>query len=99
MHRMGSGEPILFVDARPDFEWENSAVKLPGAIRVPPGEVTRHLDEIAEWAPIVTYCSLSDQEYSFDVAADLKQNRRRLARPLRGGLEAWQQAGQPVVPK
>jgi rhodanese-related sulfurtransferase len=51
------GAPVTFVDARNPTAWGESAVKLPGAIRVPADEVDRQLDEIPRDGTIITYCT------------------------------------------
>lgn len=55
--RLDRGEPLLFIDTRNPEAWGKSAVKLPGAIRVPAAEIESHLDEIASDRAIVTYCT------------------------------------------
>ena len=55
--RFDRGEPIIFVDTRNPQAWEESDVKLPGAIRVPAGDVKSHLREIPRGRTLVTYCT------------------------------------------
>jgi rhodanese-related sulfurtransferase len=61
MRRMDRGEAVVFVDTRNPEAWGQSNEKLPGAIRIPAGEVERRLNEIPKsgagerW--IVTYCT------------------------------------------
>ena len=55
--RMDRGEPIAFVDARNPQAWAESKKKLPGAIRVPAGEVEAHLAEIPRDRAVVAYCT------------------------------------------
>ena len=58
--RLDAGEPVVFIDARSAKEWDASDVKIPGALRVPPGEVEQHLAElgaVARNATIATYCT------------------------------------------
>jgi rhodanese-related sulfurtransferase len=61
MRRMDRGEAVIFVDTRNPQAWSESNEKLPGAIRIPAGEVERHLNEIPKSGPkdrwIVTYCT------------------------------------------
>jgi rhodanese-related sulfurtransferase len=51
------GEPVVFIDTRNPKAWATSAVKLPGALRIPAEEVERHLSAIPHGRPIVTYCT------------------------------------------
>ena len=58
---MDRGEAVVFVDTRNPQAWGQSNEKLPGAIRIPVGEVERHQSEIPKSFPgerwIVTYCT------------------------------------------
>lgn len=55
--RMERGEPFAFVDTRNPQAWGESDVKLPGAIRVPAGELEQHLSEIPRDRAVITYCT------------------------------------------
>ena len=55
--RLNRGEPFAFVDTRNPQAWAESDQKLPGAIRVPAGEVDQHLEEIPHDRVIITYCT------------------------------------------
>jgi len=55
--RMDRGEPVLFLDTRNPTAWNESNVKLPGALRVPADEVEQHLKEIPQGRAIITYCT------------------------------------------
>jgi len=61
MRWMDRGKAVVFVDTRNPQAWGESNEKLPGAIRIPAGEVEQHLNEIPKsvagerW--IVTYCT------------------------------------------
>jgi rhodanese-related sulfurtransferase len=61
MRWMDRGETVVFIDTRNPQAWRESNEKLPGAIRVPAGEVEQHLSEIPKSGPgkrwIVTYCT------------------------------------------
>ena len=51
------GDRVVFVDARNPLAWGSSAVKLPGAIRVPIDEVDEHLSEVPRGSTAITYCT------------------------------------------
>jgi rhodanese-related sulfurtransferase len=55
--QMERGEPVVFLDTRNPKAWAASAVKLPGALRVPADEVERQLSAIPHGRPLVTYCT------------------------------------------
>jgi rhodanese-related sulfurtransferase len=55
--RMDAHEAITIVDARSEDAWNNSDVEMPGAIRVPPENVEKHLSDIPRDRMVVTYCT------------------------------------------
>jgi rhodanese-related sulfurtransferase len=55
--RMDSGEQIYPLDTRSPDAWSKADTRLPGAIRVPPDEVEKHLADIPRDRTIVTYCT------------------------------------------
>jgi rhodanese-related sulfurtransferase len=55
--KLDTREAMTILDARSPEAWRESDVQLPGAIRIPPDEVDRHLAEIPRDRPIVTYCT------------------------------------------
>lgn len=55
--RLDAHEPVVVIDARALDAWNRSDVQLPGAIRVPPDEVDRHLSEIPRGTLVVPYCT------------------------------------------
>lgn len=55
--RMAAGEQFLFIDTRNPQAWGEADSMLPGALRIPGGEVEQHLGEIPRGKPIVTYCT------------------------------------------
>lgn len=54
--RMDSGERLVILDNRAQEAWETSDVQIPGSRRVPPDELDKHLQEIAQ-GTVVTYCT------------------------------------------
>lgn len=55
--RMGRGEQFTFVDTRNPQAWGEADTKLPGAVRVPAGELGQHLSEIPRDRAVITYCT------------------------------------------
>ena len=55
--RIDRGEQFAFVDTRNPQAWGAAETKLPGAIRVPAGELEQHLDEIPRDRAVITYCT------------------------------------------
>jgi len=54
---MAAGEPLFFIDARSAAAWDAATTKVPGALRVPPGDVEPHLAEIPRDRRIIIYCT------------------------------------------
>jgi rhodanese-related sulfurtransferase len=50
---MDSGQPVLFIDTRSPQAWNESDIKLPGALRIH----YRELDELPHDRLIITYCT------------------------------------------
>lgn len=55
--RVDRGDPLVIIDSRNNKEWDESPMKIPGAIRVPADEVDRLWREIPADRPIITYCT------------------------------------------
>ena len=55
--RINAGEDVLLIDTRNPDAWRTSAIKAPGALRVPVDEFEKHLAEIPNNRSIVTYCT------------------------------------------
>lgn len=91
--RIERGEPILFVDARNEQEWNESDVKLPGAVRAEPAHVKDHLAEIPRGRSIVAYCCCPHEESAAKAAQELIQAGYGDVHVLHGGLDAWKRAG------
>jgi rhodanese-related sulfurtransferase len=88
------GEGALWVDARPDHEFE--ANHIPGAVPLNEDRWNELLPQfLAQWSPekkIVVYCSAASCNLAEDVARRLR-NEAKLPndiRVLQGGWEEWQ---------
>jgi rhodanese-related sulfurtransferase len=55
--RLDAHEVVAILDTRAEDAWHESDVQIPGAMRVPPDEVTRHLSELPRDRLVVTYCT------------------------------------------
>jgi len=55
--RRDRGERVTLLDSRSPPAWQGSARRLPGAIRVPPGEVDQHVTRLPRGQTIVAYCT------------------------------------------
>ena len=91
--RLRDGQ-VLVLDVRPEAEY--AAGHIPGAISLPHDQVAARLAELPEGADIVAYCRGRYCVFAPD-AVRLLRARGFSARPLRGGLPDWRQAGLPVA--
>jgi rhodanese-related sulfurtransferase len=55
--RLEREEPILFIDSRNPKAWEESELKLPGAIRIPAAEVAKHASKLPHDRTLIPYCT------------------------------------------
>ena len=97
--RIDRGEPLAFIDARNPEAWSEANTKLPGALRVPAGELDEHIHEIPRDRAVITYCTCPNEGSSAGVAQKLAEKGWKNVHPLYGGFDAWQRAGYPVDPK
>jgi len=97
--RVLAGEPIVFVDARNSKAWESSDRKIPGALRVPAGDVESHLEEIDSGSTVIAYCTCPSEQSSLEVAKSLMEKGYSRVFALRGGFDAWVAAGYPIETK
>ena len=96
--RVLAGEPVVFLDARNPKAWSASDRKIPGALRVTADDVRSHMDDIADDATVIAYCTCPNEESSTRVAQTLTDNGYR-AFALRGGFDAWVGAEYPLEEK
>ena len=55
--RMDAGENVTILDVRNPQAWEQSATKIPGAIRVPIDHWEENLPRILKEGTVVAYCT------------------------------------------
>ena len=83
----------LIIDVRLKYPYEHSAIRLPGAVRVPPAAVDAAA--LPRDRDIVAYDSDPDELVSSRVAAELIRRGFRAA-ALKGGIADWIGASYPV---
>lgn len=82
----------VILDVREDDEWEAGHVD--GSTHVPLSELPARAGDIPAADPLVVVCRVGGR--SAQVTAWLRQQGREAVN-LSGGLEAWQDAGRPLV--
>jgi rhodanese-related sulfurtransferase len=96
--KLEKGEKITIIDVR-GGDYDASPSKIRGAIRIPPAQLQARLSEIPRDNEIVTYCACSTDGGALKAAEVLLANGFKQVRALRGGWNAWMQAGGPIEPK
>jgi rhodanese-related sulfurtransferase len=87
--------PVV-LDVRLKYPYEHSTLTLPGAVRMPPGQLDR--SRLPQNRDIVTYDSDPDELVAEQVSNELiKLGYRAFA--LAGGISAWVAAKFPTDPK
>ena len=93
--RLDSGAPPVIVDARLKYPYEHSTVRIPGALRLRPGEAPPALPRDRE---VVVYDSDPNELASSHVAAELIRQGYRVS-TLKGGIVEWLTANLPTETK
>jgi membrane protein DedA with SNARE-associated domain/rhodanese-related sulfurtransferase len=93
--RAGLDRPFI-VDLRHPLDVMTDPLVLPGALRVGPDELKQRKEMIPTDRDIVLYCTCPSEETSAKVALELRKMGVKRVRPLRGGLQAWKDAGYPL---
>ncbi len=89
--------PPFIVDLRHPLDYLPDPRVLPGAVRVSPAELTAHQHLIPRDRDVILYCTCPSEETSAKTALQLHKFGINRVRPLRGGFEAWRDAGYPLV--
>lgn len=84
-HRISAAEPVYLLDVREP--WEFALCAIPGAVNIPLGEITEHLDSIPRDRPVVCICHHGVR--SQHVASYLIHHGHPSVENLIGGVEAW----------
>ena len=90
------GAAPVIVDVRSTTAQTLEARRIPGALHVPVQDAARHLSELPRDRDIIVYCTCPNEASAAKVARLLMNNGFQRVRPLKGGLEAWIDAGYTV---
>jgi membrane protein DedA with SNARE-associated domain/rhodanese-related sulfurtransferase len=93
--REGLDRPFI-IDLRHPLDVLTDPLVLPGALRIGPDELKQRREIIPLDRDIVLYCTCPSEETSAKVALELRRMGIKRVRPLRGGLQAWRDAGYPL---
>jgi rhodanese-related sulfurtransferase len=95
---LARGEAVTIIDVR-GKDYDSSATKIRGAIRIAPAEMAARWNEVPRGRTVVTYCACATDGGAVNAARVLSQNGFSDVRALKGGWNAWNDAGGPVEPK
>jgi rhodanese-related sulfurtransferase len=96
--KLAKGEKVVIIDVR-GSDYDSSDAKIKGAIRIVPAELEAHLKELPRNKEIVTYCACSTDGGAMKARQTLLDNGFKNVHALKGGWNAWVQAGGPTEPK
>jgi rhodanese-related sulfurtransferase len=96
--RLAKKEPVVIIDVR-GSDYDSSEAKIKGAIRIVPAELEAHLKDLPRDKEIVTYCACATDGGAIKARQTLLENGFKNVRALKGGWNAWKQAGGAVEPK
>jgi rhodanese-related sulfurtransferase len=93
--RLAGDSPPVVLDVRPAEEYV--AGHIPGAVSVPPDELTGRLKGLSGAGDVVAYCRGPFCVYADDAVRALHRRRGVKARRLEDGFPEWRRAGLPVA--
>lgn len=97
--KLARGEKLIIIDVRgADYDSSDSMIK--GAVRIPPAELGARLGEIPRDREVIFYCACSTDGGSLKARETLLAHGGfKSVRALKGGWNAWNQAGGAVEKK
>jgi rhodanese-related sulfurtransferase len=91
-HAAVSGDSALLLDVREPWEWRE--MRIPGALLIPLVELPGRLDELPA-GDLYVHCRVGHR--SLRAVEYLRAAGRPRAASVAGGIDAWAEAGLPVV--
>jgi membrane protein DedA with SNARE-associated domain/rhodanese-related sulfurtransferase len=91
----GGGAPLI-VDVRSSTATTLELRRIPGALHFAVAEAEQHLSGLPRDRDIILYCNCPNEASAAKVARLLMNHGFERVRPLRGGLDAWIEAGYSV---
>ena len=87
--RLDAGESVTVVDVREPHETAGGVI--PGAVRIPLGQIEADWEQLKDADEVVVYCALGAR--SLQAAAFLRTQGVFNATSMEGGIFAWTEAG------
>lgn len=91
-----AGAAPVIVDVRSPTAQTLELRRIPGALHVPVQDAARHLQKLPRDREIILYCTCPNEASAAKVARLLLDSGFERVRPLKGGLDAWIEAGYSV---
>lgn len=92
-------EPLLIIDVRSQYDYDESTTKIKGAVRIPLDKISESMGEIPRDREIVLYCACLNEGSSAHAARILISAGYSKVVALKDGWEAWVKSGGPVESK
>ncbi len=93
--KTGPGGAVI--DARSKFERDADPFMIPGALLLDVDQPDLTLPALPKLSPMMIYCSCPNEISAAILAKRLRKQGYNDVRPLLGGLNAWRDAGHPVI--
>jgi rhodanese-related sulfurtransferase len=97
--KIAKNEPVAIVDLRGASLYAQSDTKIKGSVHSKVRKIAYQLRELPRDREVITYCACPADEAAIVAAQALLANGFRRVWVLKGGWNAWLQAGGPVQPK
>ncbi len=97
--KIANSEQVTIADVRGSTSFEQSDNMIKGALHAQVRKVAHRLREIPRDREVVTYCACPADEAAIIAARSLMANGFKRVRALKGGWNAWLQAGGQVQPR
>jgi rhodanese-related sulfurtransferase len=97
--KIAKNEAVAIVDLRGQSLYAQSDTKIKGSVHTKVRRVAYRLRELPRDREVITYCACPADEAAIVAAQALLANGFKRVRVLRGGWNAWLQAGGPVQPR
>ncbi len=94
--KMDRHELVTVVDLRHSLDFLPEPWIIPGAIRIPLGDLDQRSEEIPQDREIVLYCTCPNEASSALTAMKLRSHGITRVHPLQGGLHRWRDLGFPL---
>lgn len=97
--KIAKNEDVAIVDLRGPSLYSQSDTKIKGSVHTKVRKIAYRLRELPRDREVITYCACPADEAAIVAAQALLASGFKRVRVLKGGWNAWLQAGGPVQPR